>query len=148
LRIKHAPGEALAEHLGQFWAKEAGDRLAEFQANLVVPVPLHWRRRLARGYNQCDILAEHLARRLGLPLRPRWLRRTRYTPFQTSRPTAERRANVAGVFQVRRGAALRGQTVLLIDDVMTTGSTASEAARALRTAGAARVVVAVLARAE
>jgi ComF family protein len=148
LRIKHASGESVAEHLGRFWAAEAETRLAGLGVDLVAPVPLHWWRRIKRGYNQCDVLAEHLARRLRVPCWPRCLRRTRYTPYQSSRTTAERRANVAGVFVARTPASVRGRTILLVDDVLTTGSTASEAARALKTAGAKRVVVAVLARAE
>jgi ComF family protein len=148
LRIKYAAGESTAEQLGRFWSAEAGTRLAGLGVDLVAPVPLHWWRRVKRGYNQCDVLAEHLARRLRLPCRPRCLRRTRYTPFQSNRTTAERRANVAGVFRASTAGALRGRSVLLVDDVLTTGSTASEAARALKAAGAKRVVVAVLARAE
>jgi predicted amidophosphoribosyltransferase len=102
-------------------------------------------RRLRRGYNQSEILARPLAGRLRLPCRPGWLRRGRRTPQQTLQPPAGRRENVRGAFRARAGAGLRGRTVLLVDDVLTTGSTAHEAARALRQAGAARVVVAVLA---
>jgi predicted amidophosphoribosyltransferase len=84
---------------------------------------------------------------LRLPCRPRWLRRIRHTPKQTEQTPAARRENVKGAFRAARGGALAGQAVLLVDDVMTTGSTVSEAARALRDAGARQVVVAVLARA-
>jgi predicted amidophosphoribosyltransferase len=93
-------------------------------------------------------LAHVLAARLGLPCRPRWLHRIRNTPQQTRQAPSARSENVRGAFATRRGRQLAGHTVLLVDDVMTTGSTASEAARALRGAGAARVVVAVVARAQ
>jgi predicted amidophosphoribosyltransferase len=83
-----------------------------------------------------------------LPCRPRWLRRIRNTPQQMRQTPADRRDNVRGAFRARARPALRGQTVLLVDDVLTTGSTCSEAARALREAGAARVVVAVLAHSQ
>jgi ComF family protein len=145
LRMKHASGEGLAELLGSLWAEQSGPRLREIHADVVVPVPLHWWRRLARGYNQSEALAEALAAHLRLPCRPRWLRRARYSPRQTERTPAQRRENVRGVFRARPRPALRGQTILLVDDVLTTGSTVSEAARALRAAGAARVFVAVLA---
>jgi len=144
-RLKHGGGELLPELLSDLWAEHAEQRLRELAADVVVPVPLHWRRRWSRGYNQSETLARGLASRLGLPCRPRWLRRARFTADQTRQTAAARRDNVRNAFLVRPGAALQQRSVLLVDDVMTTGSTASEAARALCTAGAARVVVAVLA---
>jgi ComF family protein len=144
LRMKQAAGEGLAEAVGGLWAEHAGGRLRSAAADVVIPVPLHWARRWQRGYNQSEALARALAANLGLPYRPGWLRRIRRTPKQTERPPSARRDNVRGAFRAR-GAGLRGRVVLLVDDVLTTGSTASEAARALRAAGAARVVVAVLA---
>jgi predicted amidophosphoribosyltransferase len=109
-------------------------------------VPLHWRRRLARGYDQSAALARGLAARLGLPCATAVLRRIRNTPMQTLQTASGRPGNVRGAFRPRRPGALQGKAVLLMDDVMTTGSTANEAARALRESGAGRVVVAVLAR--
>jgi ComF family protein len=147
LRLKHAPGALLAELLGERWAVWCEPRLRALQADVVVPVPLHWLRRFRRGYNQSEALARSLAQHLGLPCRPGWLRRIRNTPHQTGRSPSGRRSNVQDAFRARPRAALHGRTVLLIDDVLTTGSTCSEAAKALRKAGAARVVVAVLARA-
>jgi ComF family protein len=146
LRLKHASGEGLAELLGRLWAEHAEARLRELGADLVVPVPLHWWRRWQRGYNQSEALARALAARLHLPCQPGWLRRIRHTPPQTAQSVTARRENVHNAFRARPRAALQRKTVLLVDDVLTTGSTASEAARALRAAGAARVVVAVLAR--
>ena len=145
--MKHATGEGLAELLGELWAETAAARFHAIAADALVPVPLHWLRRLRRGYNQSHALARGLSRRLGIPLRAPWLRRVRHTPRQTSRSFEERRANVRDAFRAAGGPALRAKTVLLVDDVMTTGATASEAARALRAGGASRVVLAVLARA-
>jgi ComF family protein len=145
LKMKQSHGETLAELLGELWGVQAEPLLRSLGAEMVVPVPLHWRRRWARGYNQSEILARALAKRLGLPCRPSCLRRVRHTPMQTAQSAAARLENVRGAFRAR-GTELAGKTVLLVDDVMTTGSTASEAARALRQAGATRVVVAVLAR--
>jgi ComF family protein len=146
LRLKHHSGEGLAELLGELWADHAGPRFQELNADIIIPVPLHWRRQWLRGYNQSTAVAHGVAARLRLPCRPGWLRRVRHTPLQTQQTLAGRRENVRGAFAVPAGARPRGQAVLLIDDVMTTGATAAEAAKALRAAGAARVVVAVLAR--
>jgi ComF family protein len=147
LRLKHNTGEGLAELLGELWAEHAGPRFQEVNADVIVPVPLHWRRQWLRGYNQSAAVAHGLAARLRLPCRPGWLRRVRHTPIQPKQPTlAGRRENVRGAFAVPHGARPQGQAVLLIDDVMTTGATAGEAAKTLRAAGAVRVVAAVLAR--
>ncbi len=145
LRLKQSTGEGLAEILGVWWARRAGDRLRQLRAEVVIPVPLHWKRRWQRGYNQSEILADCLAAELRLPFRPRWLRRIRFTPSQSEQSASARRQNVRQAFQARPRTGLRGKTVLLVDDVLTTGSTASDAARALRGAGAGQVVVAVLA---
>ncbi|MCS6863776.1 MAG: ComF family protein [Gemmataceae bacterium] len=146
LRIKAASGEGLAEMLGRVWAESRGGLLPCSEIDGVVPVPLHWRRKWTRGYNQAEAVARELARYLSLPFWPRVLRRVRSTPQQLQPSRAARRDNVRGAFCVRRGAKLAGRTLLLVDDVMTTGSTLSEAAQTLRHAGAARVFVAVLAR--
>ncbi len=112
-----------------------------------VPVPLHWRRRWQRGFNQSDLLARGIARRCGIPV-IRALRRKRFTATQTGLSNSARRRNVAAAFEVRRGKRIEGKRVLLVDDVMTTGSTAAACAGALRRAGAARVVLLTVARAD
>jgi len=146
LRMKSASGEGLAESLGRVFGEVARARLCDTGVEVAVPVPLHWRRWWARGYNQAEAVARELAGCLGVEFAPRALRRVRHTPQQVQ-PTASARAeNVKGAFRVRARASLTGRGVLLVDDVMTTGSTAGEAARVLRAAGASRVVVAVLAR--
>jgi ComF family protein len=112
----------------------------------VTPVPLHWRRRWQRGFNQSELLAREIARRRGVPVVAA-LRRVRPTRTQAALSNTERRRNVAAAFGCRRGAqTLPGRRVLLIDDVMTTGSTAAACARALKQAGAAKVVLLTLAR--
>lgn len=108
----------------------------------VVPVPLHWGRLWRRGYDQAALLATALARHLDLPV-SRPLYRTRSTPAQSLRGRDQRRRNLAGAFGVRRrqlGARLRGQRVLLVDDVITTGSTLEAAADCLRRGGAGVVL--------
>jgi ComF family protein len=148
LRLKKQGGEDLADLLGECWAEKAATQFRALRVDALVPVPLHWLRRWQRGYNQSAALCRGLASRLRLPYYTNWLRRVRHTPRQSSQTREERRVNVRGAFRCRVGATLQGRSILLVDDVMTTGATASEAARALRAGGAARVVVAVLARAQ
>jgi ComF family protein len=110
----------------------------------LVPVPLSPARERERGFNQSALIAEHLARRLSVPVRPRWLVRTRSTRAQTELNAAERRANVRRAF--RAAPAVAGRHVVVIDDVLTTGATVDECSRALSEAGARRVGVLTVAR--
>jgi len=145
-RLAHL-GERLARPLGAELraAGLAGAGPPACQA--VVPVALHWRRRLARGYDQAARIAAPLAGELGLSFHPA-LVRVRGTPPQTGLARSARRANVRGAFRVRRSEAGRvaGRRVLLVDDVTTTGATLDDAARALLAAGAATVVAVAVAR--
>lgn len=146
LRTKVLAGEGLADLLGRLLAECRGRAVLDAGIDLVAPVPLHWWRKWTRGYNQAEAVARELAAGLRAPFAPKLLRRVRWTP-QQAQPTREaRRENVRGAFRAVRGARVAGKAVLLVDDVMTTGSTLGEAARTLRGAGAGRVVVAVLAR--
>jgi ComF family protein len=111
--------------------------------DVVTPVPLHWRKHWQRGFNQADLLAAQVAKRRKIALL-RCLRRKKPTEVQASLAVAGRRRNVAGAFEIR--ADVRGKRVLLIDDVMTTGATASACATVLKRAGAKSVSLATLAR--
>jgi ComF family protein len=111
----------------------------------VVAVPLHWRKRWQRGFNQAELLARHVAKRRRVPLLNA-LKRKRATAIQASLASAGRRRNVAGAFALRRGQAVAGKKILLIDDVMTTGATASACASVLKRAGALSVSLVTLAR--
>jgi len=115
---------------------------------LVVPVPLAATRLRARGYNQAWEIARRLARLLGVAAEPSLLLRLRETVHQLALPPLARAGNVAGAFAVepRRRGELAGKTVAIVDDVMTTASTAAEVARVVKRAGASRVEVWVLAR--
>ena len=133
----------LGRHLAEALSDGLGEALAGFDA--VVPVPLHWRRRLARGYNQAEQIGKPLARLLGLPLLPA-LRRSRSTPPQTSLGKAERLANLRRAFWTPHPRRLHQLRLLLVDDVATTGATLDAAAAALRRAGASGVTAVVAAR--
>jgi ComF family protein len=146
LSAKRAGGEtlaaALAEHL---WEAET----AAFEAaaiDVVVPVPRFWGQRLLRPHHVPETLARVWSRRLKVPWEPHILRKVRWTRPQARLKPSERRTNLRRAFAVAGTNPLSGATVLLADDVMTTGTTAHEAARLLKHSGARRVVVAVVAR--
>jgi len=115
--------------------------------DLIVPVPLHWHRRWRRGYNQAELLARGVAKRRRIPV-VNALRRRKPTANQAGLTSAGRRRNMAGAFEARGAVELRSKRILLIDDVFTTGATASACARALKKAGAGSVSLLTLARAD
>ncbi len=173
--IEHSPRFAMARSFGEYGgalrelvhllkyngmiplAKPLGKRLASVAENpawreefascqAVVPVPLESTRLRSRGYNQSELLARVVARRLGLPLLPApAFRRVRTTSTQAGLTRPQRRENVRGAFAAE-GAAVKDRQILLIDDVMTTGATLDSCAAALRAAGATRVLALCVAR--
>jgi ComF family protein len=142
--FKYGKVKPLADPLGDLLAA-ALPRDERFDA--ITAVPLHWRRRWQRGFNQSDLLARALSRHCGLPTIS-VLRRVRATATQAGLSNSGRRRNVTAAFGGRRDAAqmLAGKRILLIDDVMTTGSTAASCALALKRAGAERVALLTVAR--
>jgi ComF family protein len=135
-------------HLVGRWLCVALDdeRLRDVSFDLIVPVPLHPARQRERGFNQASLLADSLSTETSLPSRP-VLERIRYTTTQTALDRSERMENLHNAFRLRKNANVRGLRVLLIDDVLTTGSTLSECARVLKRAGALSVHAATAARA-
>ena len=139
------------KHYGKF---SAGALLAEFLLRnlnqqeelpeLLIPVPLHWRRLWQRGFNQATWLANYLGRRLDIPVYHRALQRTRYTPQQQGQRRSQRLNNLKGAFHLKGDVS--GKTIALVDDVVTTGSTINELSRMLMSGGARRVNVWCLAR--
>jgi len=142
-RLKYGGETAIARALGSLAAEkwlEAG-----IDADLAVPMPAHWTRKILRGFNQADLTATVFSRLSNIPLR-RPLKRIKPTPKQAGLDRAARLRNLENAFTAR-GSALSGKTVVLLDDVMTTGATMSAAANALLEAGAEKVVALSLARA-
>ena len=137
--LKYSDRVSLANPLGGI-LKKCLDREA-FTGNLIVPVPLHRSRERIRGYNQAELIAA----RLGRPLAARLIKRRKNTPSQTGLTRNQRKRNLAGAFEVLED--VKG-TVILVDDVYTTGSTMNEIARALKRAVAERVEVLTVARVE
>lgn len=120
-----------ARELGYWYGSEmkAGGLYRDVDA--VVPVPLHFLRRLGRGYNQAEHIARGIASALGTEVLAGALRRVRHNPSQTRLSPEERRDNVKGIFRVNRPGKLAGRHVLLVDDVLTTGSTLLQCAETL-----------------
>ena len=134
----------MAVPLARLMARAGAEMLAG--ADLLAPVPAHWRRLIARRYDQAALLAQRLGRVSGRRVVPDLLRRTRATVPLGDKGAAERAALVADAFSVARPARVAGKRVLLVDDVMTSGATAEACAWALLAAGAARVDVLAAAR--
>ena len=135
-------------HLVARWLRAALDdeRLHDYEFDVIVPVPLHPARQRERGFNQASLLAQLLSAHTSIPCRP-LLKRIRYTTTQTALDRSERMENLHNAFRLRKNVDVRGLRVLLIDDVLTTGSTLSECARVLKRAGAISVHAATAARA-
>jgi ComF family protein len=136
IRLKYARKVAIARTMARYIAPLVSGAAED---RLLVPVPLHRTRLWSRGFNQSALVARELSRRLGIAADPLVLQRTRRTPPLKGMSPLQRRKTVAGAFKVRDKAAITGKTVILVDDVLTTGSTAEACARALKRAGAARV---------
>lgn len=113
--------------------------------DLIVPVPLHWSRTFTRGYNQATLFSEELSRLSGIPCRM-ILRRTRRTRQQARLGRDQRRKNLIGAFALKKDIDLSGKTILLTDDVLTTGSTLCAAAAALKDSGAKAIYTMVIGR--
>ncbi len=147
LRFKYG-GELQLRHPVGRWLLEAmnDSRLRQRSFDWIVPVPLHPARLRERGFNQAELLAKILGAKTAVPVLPA-LERTRYTTTQTAFDRIERMENLRDAFRLRRNFAVRDCRVLLVDDVLTTGSTLSECARVLREAGVASVHAVTAARA-
>ena len=144
--LKYQGADYVAPYMGSVMAQRFG-MLAELSgANLVIPVPLFKKRYQQRGYNQSELLASAFCKQTNLPLDTASLIRVRDTGSQTKLGRAARVTNMTGAFEVKNVAAVKGKTVLLIDDVATTGSTLEACAQALRSAGAKRVMAYTFAR--
>jgi len=139
---KYAGVRTLAGPLGDFMATALP---LDERFDAIAPIPLHWLRQWQRGFNQSELLARTLSLRTAIPV-IQALRRVHSTATQAGLSNTARRSNVSAAFRCRRPGDVAGKRILLIDDVMTTGSTASACAAALKRAGAARVALLTVGR--
>ncbi len=140
--FKYGKVESLARPLSRFLIRAMP---LELRFDLLIAMPMHWRKQWERGFNQADLLTRPLARHYGLNVSTS-LRRRRYTRSQAGLTEAERRQNLKDSFRVREAGQIAGKRVLLVDDVFTTGATLRAAAGTLKAAGATQVSALTLAR--
>lgn len=136
-RLKYGCETQLAEAFGKLMAADAIKM--GWDIDLIVPVPLHPERFSERGFNQSWLLSTVIGREWGVDSSDRVLERIRHTPSQTTLSGKMRLLNVRGAFAVTNKAKIQGKSILIVDDIMTTGSTLNECSRMLKTAGASRV---------
>jgi ComF family protein len=147
VRTKLSRTEPLTIALARLLFERRGEELKRLDADVVVPLAMHWVRRLRRGANGPELVAEVLSAKLNASFRAGWLKRRKLTPRQTDLTRRERLLRQRNSFRLSRRANIGGRTILLVDDVLTSGATASEAAKVLLKRGAKAVCVAVIARA-
>ena len=146
-KFKYGRKVSLGKPLGRLMARGCQEFLAGCRIDLIIPVPLHRKRLRWRGFNQAVLLARQVARAYAVPLDVLALQRLRETAAQTQLSEEERRRNVRGAFALAPDRSVSGLTVLLVDDVYTSGATANECSRTLLKNGAKQVYVLTLARA-
>jgi ComF family protein len=147
-KIKYAGQEPLANALGAIlgqWLNNS-EILEDAAFDWIIPIPQHWIRRITTRYNQAEVLAERVSKALDVPLNRKLLIRTRLTEKQGTKSIQQRLSTVHHSFGCQPKKSLDGCRVLLVDDVVTSGATVDDAARALRKAGAECVEVAAFAR--
>ena len=145
IRGKSRGAEALAAALASLLLKKQAEQLSQFSPEIVVPVPQYWLHRFTRPHHQALTIAEVLADRLGISCDERAVRKNRRTVDQSSLPRSKRLTNLKKAFTARAEGTFKNRRVLIVDDILTTGTTSNEVAKALRKAGASTIAVAVIA---
>ncbi len=139
--LKFEGGAVAAGWLGREMSAVLRPYAVRFDDPVIVPVPLHWTRLVRRGYDQAGLLAREVSRGTGIPLRRRALGRKKRTKAQSSLGQEERKGNIAGAFRLRAADFLRGRDIILVDDLVTTGETASACCRILEGAGPSSITI-------
>jgi len=147
IAMKKLRYEATTMYFGRLLAARLIATGIASEIDWIVPVPSHWWRRLIRKVSTAEVLAEAVGRELSIPWTRHFVRRNRYTPKQGMMRASERKVNVKGAFVAKIPTRWKGARILLVDDVLTSGSTAHEVSRVLLQAGAGEVIVGAIARA-
>ncbi len=145
-RMKYGPKPWMARFFGFLMGQVLAEDLKALDLDGIIPIPLHIKRLRQRGFNQAQLIAQGVGRRLGVQVMEGLLTRARWTEPQVGLSRGLRESNVRGAFRAPEPSAIRGKRWLLVDDVYTTGSTLREAAKVLRRASASEVHVLTLAR--
>ncbi|HEX2960653.1 MAG TPA: ComF family protein [Ignavibacteriales bacterium] len=137
--IKYRGRYRNALFLGRLTGEKLKEKILSWKCDMIIPVPLHPVKKAERGFNQSYYIAKGLSLITGIPLKNKALKRVRFTETQTALSMTERRDNIKGAFSLKRGISLSGKTVIILDDVITSGSTVSECGRVLLNGGAQKV---------
>jgi len=140
-RFKYRGQRSIAAGFAYLMAETLQSYLTQHRVDLIIPVPMYWRKQQSRNYNQANLLARELAHYLKVPLADSILLKVKDNPSQTKLAKEQRMANVSGVFRVASSGAVKDKNILLVDDIITTGSTISECAKMLTFAGAKEINV-------
>ncbi|MBL1212101.1 MAG: ComF family protein [Ignavibacteriae bacterium] len=128
---------------GVWLGKMAGDilqnKILNWQADLILPVPLHTLKKAERGFNQSYFIAKGISKQLGVKTKPGVIKRIKFTETQTHLNSLERKANIRNAFKLKKQKLIKNKSIILIDDVVTTGATINECARILKEGGALKV---------
>lgn len=125
--------------LGKVTSELLVEKITSWECNIIIPIPLHSLRRADRGFNQAKEIAKGISKHLSIPLETNILKRIRFTKTQTKLNLKERKENIEGAFQFRKGRSVKDKNIILVDDVITTGATISECAKILLANGANKI---------
>lgn len=137
--LKYKRKFMFGKFLGKLIAEELKKTKANWKCDGIFAVPLHPSKRVIRGYNQSDFIVKGIASVLKIPIYSKYLKRNRPTPSQTNLNAIERKQNVANAFSIKKNIKLNGNSFIIVDDIITTGATISEAARKLKEMGAQNI---------
>lgn len=140
-QIKYHKHVFVAERLSEIMAKEICKSDFFDGIDIIIPVPIHWHRRMQRGYNQCDYIAKGISRATNIPIEPKAIKRIINNQSQTNMNSITRRQNVEGIFKLTNPDKIKGKHVLIVDDVITTGSTIKALGEELVKAGEVTISV-------
>lgn len=144
LKFKHYDVTYISKQLAIWMNRVAENEIKN--SDMIIPVPIHFRKRLFRKYNQSELLAMELSKISGINYEPEILIKKRHTTAQEDLSKKERKKNIVGTFDVKKNNKLSGKKIILIDDVFTTGSTVNECSKILRKNGAKHIIVLTIAR--